>query len=280
MTIKNKLKSFYTCFIALLLVFTYSCEEEGAEVFNRTDFVSFNEQPGTLNITENEMSRDVEIGITAAFDTDVTITLAVTDVTAVQGVDYTLSSNTVTIPAGEFVGSFAIIPVDNDEFNESKTLTVEITQVSAAGVNIGHANIASYFKNIIIVNDDCPTMSNIWWGDLSIEDVGFGFIPGTGAANASGSCDVLAVLSDLPNGGITPEVPFELFLTPSFPGATSGTVDVPAQIYCTNCSAGLDAEYSASGSYDEATQTIILFYSLDRTDGANFWTGTNIIMPL
>jgi hypothetical protein len=55
---------------------------------------------------------------------------------------------------------------------------------------------------------------------------------------------------------------------------------VPAQTYCVACSGGLDALYSASGTYDETTETIILFYSLDRTDGANFWTGINVITPL
>ena len=274
----NKITSKLAYLAVLLLVFTFSCEDAEPEIFDGS-FVSFNEQAGSLSITENAGSREVEVGITQSYDTDVTVTLTITDITAVQGTDYTVSSNTVTIPAGEYVGSFTITPVDNDVFNESKSLTVEITQISAGDALIGHANEASYLKTVIIVNDDCPTNSSIWWGNLSIEDVGFGFVDGTGGANAAGTCDVLVVNADLPNAGL-PAVPFEFFLTPSAPGATSGTVDVPAQIYCTNCSAGLDAEFSGTGTYDETTQTIILFYSLDRTDGANFWTGTNIIMPL
>ena len=260
----------------LFVAIAMSCEDLEPETYNGTPFVSFNEQAASISVSENEASRTVELGITLAYSSDVTIDLTVVDDTATQGVDYTLSSSSVVIPAGEYVGSFTINPVDNSEFNESKLLTIEITNVSVSGVSLGNANEASRIKDVIIVNDDCPTQTSLWWGTIDVEDVGFGVTSGTGGGNATGDCDVLSITNDLPGGGAS-DGPFDLFFTPSFLGATSGTVSVPDQLYCTACSAGLDAFYSATGTYDEATQSIVLFYSLDRSDGANFWTGTNVI---
>lgn len=265
-------------FFVTLLATVASCSDDESNLFEDPHFASFLGLNTSVLAPENGGTVSVKMGITEPQSQDVTITFAVTDITAVQGVDYSISSTSVVIPAGEYNSSFTITPVDNDEFNEAKTFTVEITDVSAAGLSIGNFDEQSYFRTVVISNDDCPSQSNLWWGNLVVQDVGGNTFGGTGSANANGDCDVLIITADLPDAGIGP-VPFETTFTPSAPGATSGTLVVPAQTYCTDCSDGFDALYSATGTYDETTQTIILFYSLDRTDGANFFTGTNIINP-
>lgn len=263
--------------VSVMTVIT-SCSDDDSNLFEDPHFAAFLGQSTSVVVSEGGNPVTINLGITKAQSQDVTITIQVTDETAVQGTDYALSGTTVTIPAGEYNGSISLTPVDNNVFNESKTLVLEISAVSASDLDIGNADEHSYKRTVVISNDDCPTQSNIWWGNISVEDVGFGSTPGTGSGNSAGDCDVLLVTNDLPGAGVS-SGPFALYFTPDFLGATSGTVDVPAQIYCTACSAGLNALYSASGTYDEVTQEIVLFYSLDRTDGANFWTGINVITP-
>ncbi|WP_225036821.1 Calx-beta domain-containing protein [Winogradskyella sp. SM1960] len=265
-------------FFVALLATVASCSDDESNVFEDPHFASFLGLNTSIVAPENGGTISVELGITEPQNQDVTITFAITDITAVQGVDYTVSSTSVVVPAGEYNSNFTITPVDNDVFNEAKTFTVEITDVSSAGLQVGNFDEQSYFRTVVISNDDCPTESNLWWGNLVVQNVGGATFGGTGSANDSGDCDVLIITSDLPDAGIGP-VPFEATFTPNSPGATSGTVEIPSQIYCTNCSEGFDALYSATGTYDEASETIILFYSLDRSDGASFGTGTNIITP-
>ncbi len=275
MNYKNFIKGLFV--VALMTTMT-SCSDDDSNLFENPHFAAFLGQDSSVVVSEGEDPVTIDLGITKIQSQDVTITMQVTDETAVQGTDYSLSATSVTIPAGEYTGGISITPVDNDIFNAAKTLILEITAVSASGLNIGNIDEYSYKRTIVISNDDCPTKSDLWWGDLSVEDVGFGSTPGSGSANSSGDCDVLLITNDLP-GASAGSGPFELYFTPYSLGATAGTIDVPAQTYCTACSAGLDALYSATGTYDEVTQTIILFYSLDRSDGANFWTGTNVITP-
>lgn len=265
-------------FFVALLATVASCSDDESNVFEDPHFASFLGLNTSIVAPENGGTISVELGITEPQNQDVTITFAITDITAVQGVDYTVSSTSVVVPAGEYNSNFTITPVDNDVFNEAKTFTVEITDVSSAGLQVGNFDEQSYFRTVVISNDDCPTESNLWWGNLVVQDVGGATFGGTGSANDSGDCDVLIITADLPDAGIGP-VPFEATFTPNSPGATSGTVEIPSQIYCTNCSEGFDALYSATGTYDEASETIILFYSLDRSDGASFFSGTNIINP-
>lgn len=265
-------------FIVSLLTIITACSDDDSNLFENPHFAGFLGQGTSVVVSEGGDPVTIDLGLTKVQTQDVTITLSVTDQTAVQGTDYSLSGTSVTIPAGEYNGSITLTPVDNDVFNEAKTLILEISTVSASGLAVGNADEHSYKRTIVLSNDDCPSQSNIWWGNLDVEDVGFGSTPGTGSGNSAGDCDVLLVTNDLPGAGAG-SGPFELYFTPDFLGATSGTVDVPAQIYCVACSGGLDALYSATGTYDEVTQQIVLFYSLDRTDGANFWTGINVITP-
>ncbi|SDS68589.1 Calx-beta domain-containing protein [Winogradskyella sediminis] len=271
---KNKFKNYLYLFIALAFVF--ACEEDGPEVYNGQAFVSFTDQNGTLNVEEDSGSSEFTIGITKAFDTDVTVTLSVTDDTAVENADFILPSTTVVIPAGEYIGSFNIDPINDDVFNTPRAFSIEIVSVSSSQVNIGNENVDSYIKTVNIVNDDCPTQYSLWFGDLTVQDPGYPNIPATG--DTTGDCDILLIDGDLSGFGAY-SAPFELYFEPSFEGATNGTVNLPAQVYCTACSEGLDAVLTGSGTYDETTETIVLFWSLDRTDGASFGSGTHIITP-
>lgn len=267
----------YSFLAITLMTFMTSCEDDESAQFEGPHFASFLGLDSSVLIPENGDAVSVEFGVTEPQSQDVTITLTLIEDTAIQGTHYTISATTITIPAGQYNGSITITPIDDDFFNESRTFTLEITDVTSGNLRIGNFDEPSYFRTVVLTNDDCPTQSNIWWGPLTVQDVGYADIPGcTGSSNADGDCDILSITGDL--GAFGPVETFDFFLTPAFDGATSGTVDVPEQLYCSGCSAGLDVVYSATGTYDEGTQQIVVFYDVRRSDGAGY-TGTNIIEP-
>ncbi len=115
---------------------------------------------------------------------------------------------------------------------------------------------------------------SIWSGSLSFTDEAFGF---TNNHNSNPDTPPLAGCGSLT---ITDPLNFNSFLgpcpadsmleitlrfTPASDGATDGTVTVPAQDLTCGFPLGT---YSATGTYDELTETIILNYAMD--DGFGF----------
>ncbi len=254
-----------------------SCDDStDPEIYTGDNFIAY-VNAADLNLLESDGTVSIPFSISFGADNGADVTFAVSG-DAVEGTDYSFpNGKTISVGAGEYTGSIDIAIVDNSTFNEAKTIILEIASSSIPGVAIGLSNENSYIKNIVINNDDCPPPASLWYGPVSVEDVGFSTSAGTGIP--SSDCGILILNHpDLAGGGVTnPAATYEIVMTPSAPGATTGTVSVAPQTYCTACSGGLDANYSGSGTYDETAGTITIFYSLDRTDGANFWTGTTVI---
>lgn len=283
-------KAFFRIFSLIFLtsiIFT-SCEDVEPEIYTGDNFVFFTQNLQNVSISENVGEGSIEFSLSSRLQNDVTVNFQVIDSTAVQGVDFELVSNSVTIPAGEFSANLIILPVDNDIFNASKAFQLSIQGVSIDGVNIGNANVNTFQKNVIIVNDDCPSQSNLWWGNITFDDVGFGTdIPAVGSANDDGDCDILIVSGNLPNNGAGDNDVYPVFFTPFFDGATSGTAEIPFTLYRSAVNFGasgiLDTFYGGSGTYDEATGEITIFYTVEARNpdsGAlvgNWFTGTTII---
>ena len=167
------------------------------------------------------------------------------------------------------------------------------------GIIIGLREVGSYEKTITLVNDDCPTRFNIWFGSVNVEDVGYGVAPGTGAATVAGTCDILVVTSATNfvgyGTGALNNVQHEFVFTPDAPNSPTGIVDIePTVISRRNFTIGgvsspCEVLYTASfGTYNQTTRIIECDYQLFArriSDGALFtlgasWSGTNrIIKP-
>lgn len=250
-----------------------SCEEDKV-IYSGGDIIMFANTDANFSVNENAGQADLTVLLSKEYSSDVTVNFEVTDGTAIQGTHYSISGTSIVIPAGETSGKITINLVDDEDGNPARTFEIKLTSSSISDATIGlGGDEGSYLKTVIIANDDCPTKANLWYGNLSLLDVGFAASPGTGSANSNGDCDIILIQGDVAGGGLTPPDGTLFYLTPDFEGATTGTVDVPAQTYCVNCSSGMDAKFSGTGIYDETTKTILIDYSLDRTDGANFWTG-------
>lgn len=250
-----------------------SCEEDKV-MYSGGDIIMFSNTDAGVSVNENAGQADLTVLLSKEYTSEVTVNFEVTDDTAIQGTHFSISGTSIVIPAGETSGKITINLVDDNDGNPARTFGIKLLSSSISDATIGlGGDEGSYAKTVTIANDDCPTQANLWYGNLSLLDVGFDATAGTGSANASGDCDIILVQGDVAGGGMTPPDGTLFYLTPDFEGATTGTVEVPAQTYCVNCSGGMDAKFSGTGTYDQATKTILVDYSLDRTDGANFWTG-------
>lgn len=244
------------------------CEEQDF-LFDGPHFVSFTQE--SISLSENAASpMGAVVQISQKQDFDVQVNFEVSAEGAVEGQDYNiLTTSPVTIPAGSFEVPIMIEPIDNSDFETAaRKVTFTITSASNdIGVQVNES------AEVNIVNDDCPSQSNIWWGDLTLVDVGYATTSGTGSANSNGDCDVLVIEGDLIGGAVAAVT---YYLTPASDGATNGTIEAPKGLYdC--CSTAY--EYEAEGTYDEITQTILLDYTFYRADGTVFWTGSTIITP-
>ena len=262
----------------------FSCEEDKLAYEDYT-YVAFTDPAvSDVSVSEDSGVYTFNIGVARVQSEDITVTLGSTDDTAIAGTHFTLPTS-VVIPAGEQFGSFDMAVVDDSEGNTTRRFSIVIESVSN-GTTVGFADLGSYQKNVSIVNDDCPTGFGMWFGDLSVEDVGYGSTPGTGSPNANGDCDVLSVVNNLPGIASPTNSTYLIYFTPASAGATNGTVVVNETVSRDNLTSGgadVDAVYSANGVYDEVAGTITLNYTLAAradADGAilgNYWTGTNVI---
>ncbi len=94
--------------VGLLVGFT-SCEEERT-LYNGGEYIMFADTLTVLGVENNTEVFDVAIAATTVSDKDRTVAVEVVDKysNAIEGVHYTLLSNTVTIKAGELVGNLQI----------------------------------------------------------------------------------------------------------------------------------------------------------------------------
>ena len=257
----------YKIFALFLLVTLNACfDEAGTDIIMSEEIISFSVPEAQIREPDGSGSIPLEVSFTQ--DTELTIGYEVTAVNAIEGIDFEIvSSNPIAIPPGSHSVDIQYTVTDNDAFEpDARSFTVNITSVSNPDIMI-NANEAA---KVTIVNDDCPANTSIWFGNVTVDDVGFSSTVGTGAADSEGSCNILVVTANF----IGATAPVTFVFTPESPGATSGTVVAERQLY--DCCAP-EYEYEASGTYDESTGIIEVDYSFYNPDGSLFFTGTNLI---
>ena len=94
--------------IVMLTTFT-SCDEERT-LYKGPEYIMFADTLTVLGVENSEEIFDIAIAATVVSDQDRTVAVEVVDKhsNAIEGIHYTLESNTVTIKAGELVGNLRI----------------------------------------------------------------------------------------------------------------------------------------------------------------------------
>jgi hypothetical protein len=264
MKMKNILK--YSALTFMLFVLNACFDDPGTDVLLEEKFVSF--KTSTAQIREPDLAGSAMIDLSYVSSEDVLVTYEIEELGAIEGIDYEIvSPNPLVIPAGSFGAELEVAVTDNTTFEpNARQFKVTITSVSGGVVAQGNSSIT-----FTVVNNDCQANTSVWYGNISLYDVGYATTLGTGSANATGDCNILQVAGDVSGAGVATVV--LVYFTPTTPGATSGTVNVPSQ---NGINGSTRYKYEGTGVYDEVTGVLLINYKFSDTvapTGGNNWTG-------
>ena len=271
---KNKIYIFMAMVLATLT--TTACfDDQGVDTFFGGNQVEFNagNLPNGLTSTQTRTSDtqtdilQVQVNRVSTSGTGaITVNIAVDPTsTAVSGVHYSLPSNTVTIPAGEFVANFPVTILTGN-IEPSETPQLKLVMESATGADLS-SNYADLAINIRVVCPSAISVATDVWAATGVSRFG------TFTADVS--------VTPLGNGRyVISDVSAGLY-------AAFGFGTIQEAIYSDNCNAltfvqARQTEFAISapavdpkvGSYDDATKTIVVYWS----DPNNAINGTTTLV--
>lgn len=172
------MKKLYIYFAVVFasMAMTSCFDDPGADVYFEGNEIEFNAGalPNGLTTTQTRTSDtqtdvlQVQVNrVSTSASAAVTVTIKVDPTsTAVNGVHYSLASNTVTIPAGEFVANFPVT-ILTGKIQPTESPVLKLLIESASGANLS-ANYADLAINIRVV---CPsaisTATDVWVASTS-----------------------------------------------------------------------------------------------------------------
>lgn len=262
--------------MVLATLTTTACfEDQGVDTFFGGNQVEFNagNLPNGLTTTQTRTSDtqtdilQVQVNRVSTSGTGaITVNIAVDPTsTAVSGVHYSLATNTVTIPAGEFVANFPVTILTGN-ISPTETPQLKLIMESATGAELS-SNYADLAINIRVV---CPSAISVEadvWAATGVSRFG------------TFTADVK--VSPLGNGRyVISDVSAGLY-------AAFGFGTIQEAIYSDNCNAltfvqSRQTEFAISapavdpkvGSYDAATKTMVVYWS----DPNNAINGTTTLV--
>ncbi|WP_340153873.1 hypothetical protein [uncultured Marivirga sp.] len=152
----------------LMVAAITACDTVNSDLTNEFDYDPFvSVDAGSITVAEDAEAGQATVNIILtgpAQSSAITVELSVTTSDNAAGNVTLPSSNTVTIPAGEFSAPFTISYSNNDSPDGDKSVTVSI--VSATGVAVATEGTERVGATILIADDDCdiPNLA----GDYSV----------------------------------------------------------------------------------------------------------------
>ena len=153
------------CSLAFL---AFSCSEDD-DSSNGTAVASFGYTEPLMEIESATQKLTIDIGFDTARHASGTVEVSISG--AEYGTDYETSAGastfTLEIDENDLLANFSIIPIDNEEIDDDKILTIELTNASG-GIQIGEANTVS----LTILDDEDPLIAtaNFENSELSINE--------------------------------------------------------------------------------------------------------------
>ncbi|WP_040247851.1 hypothetical protein [Psychroserpens mesophilus] len=130
-------KSILLLTAVVLSLFMFSCDEENENIhiYDSGTVTYFTNTAGNFFVTADNPTTTIEVVSSSTSSAARTFTVSIdTDATtAVQGVEYVLDSNTVTIPAGSYFGTVEIGGLFDGALEEGSTLVLNLSGGSTAG---------------------------------------------------------------------------------------------------------------------------------------------------
>lgn len=164
----KKIKFIVACFA---LIGFLACDQEDAP-FNRVydsvngqSLVSFQGSSSDLSVVINETGTvDVFIEVSTASSSDRTISISLDDSSTANPDNYTISTNSVVIPANEYIAMFTIDGVDNSVETTAESIIINIDSTSFESI----LGTTQHTVNIFQV---CPVPADFFVGSYLIEQM-------------------------------------------------------------------------------------------------------------
>ncbi|MCB0445197.1 MAG: hypothetical protein KDC68_06015 [Gelidibacter sp.] len=135
-----------TC-VSLLSTFTSCNDEEDIHVYDSGDIAYFEETASSLFVTSDNPSESIEIVSTVTSSADRTYNIQIDpSSTAVEGVEFTLGSSTLTIPAGEYFGTVTVNGIFDGALETGSTLVLNLTSTTNEVATFDTTHTVSIFK--------------------------------------------------------------------------------------------------------------------------------------
>lgn len=122
--------------LAFLTMFAFiSCDEsDDTQIYSGDEIAYFDLTTSTLLVTADNPSMDIEIVSTVATAAARTFNVSVDpSSTAMDGVDYTLSSSSITIPANEYIGVLTVNGIFDGALETGSKLILNLSGDNIAG---------------------------------------------------------------------------------------------------------------------------------------------------
>ena len=145
----------YTFAICILIAFI-GCETDDSTIGlgEQVRYVQFSPR-ATGETVENQGSIMIPLGLAAASNPDgITIDFSVEALSANANGAFEVTTNSVTIPAGEFITNIPVTLIDNAEEDGVKTIQLTITGVSDPDIGLGLGNSETFRSFTLTINDD------------------------------------------------------------------------------------------------------------------------------
>ncbi len=182
-----------------------------------------------LSLVNAVMREDADVStlratINRASSRDVTVNLVISGTASGGGVDYTISSTTITIPAGQLSAVVTVTSVDDNIDEPDETIIADIDQVTNA-VEVGTQ------QETITIRDDDPPLVTLSVNNTSIEEDGGVSIATATLSNPSnqnnlGVTITLAASGTAAVGGADYNMSSTQIFIPS--GQTTGSITITA----------------------------------------------------
>lgn len=225
--------------LVLSMATLISCDEDTV-TYGGKNFVSF-ERVASNRLTFFEHLGVSEIPVDLAFPVnhDVIVKFSVDpgdSGTAVEGVDFTVESKEIVIPAGATSGVIKINVIDNDMMNDSKAFELRLTETSDSNITLGLEDEGSKFKRFLIVNDDCTTNFFDFVGEFYATAGGSDLGIATVDVNDNGDCNIIRISGPISSfQGLVADDYIQFTMTPAGSNPNAGSLSAVQQLYCSEC---------------------------------------------
>lgn len=165
LNMKTKLSKLSFCFSLLLLI--TACDED-LKIFdpnNGQTLVAFSARSVNFPVViDMQEELAVTVNVTTVSDVDRVFNFSVVqEDTTIDSGNFALASNSVTIPAGEFTGTFNITGIDDENLDtDSKKLVLELTEGS---------DFVTGPKVDVNIFQVCPVPSDFFTGTYAIQQL-------------------------------------------------------------------------------------------------------------